>query len=633
MRRTTIFVSTLLVALVFSQALVLQAQDKEKTFYGNFMFGYRTVDTSGASDKYKEHINLDKGVRLFNFNLTYIATDDLKKLFDRFTLNVNNFGGDPFETFHLSLQKFGRYKFQYDRKKSEYFYNDLQTIGSVRYDAHSLDFSRISDSGLFNLTLSNNFSVYINFDHSAKSGTSAATFDINGIEFLMDKPLSEKFTETTVGLDLHVNRYSLVFEEKFQDYKNANSLFLPGYTDGGLAADYPSSLSAFRLNQPYDFKTNVTSFRFNARPFDGLLIRGTAQLSDQDTHLTYSEEAIGTDSLNRDFTTAAAGKGEFNRKIQLYDFDATYLIFNRMAIVGAVRYNTFKQNGSLTTDGDREAADFGFNTLGIEAGLQYEFTSKFVLTAGYRNEQRKLENLETVTYEEKTVKNGLFGNLKWDLKNLKMTLDYQHGNYNDPFTLISPTLFDRLRATARYQLKSFSVSASYLMTKTKNDIPGGVNFRIIYSEDGYGDLWKASNNQFNLRLGYNAAKITASVGYSYIDFKSETDRLIAFNPYWTGPAGTFLWSINYEGKSTLLDASFSYALDKGWTIGAFVNSYTNSGFWPIDRTTLKAYIEYTLASGYVTQISYRYVNFKEKDSGFNDYKASILEFSFGYRWE
>ena len=227
----------------------------------------------------------------------------------------------------------------------------------------------------------------------------------------------------------------------------------------------------------------------------------------------------------------------------------------------------------------------------------------------------------------------MFGNMKWDLKKLKMTLDYQHGNYDDPFTLISPTLFDRFRVTARYQLKRFNVSASYLMTRPRTRSPGGVNFRIIYAEDGYSDVWKSSNNQFNLRLGYNAAKINASAGYSYIDFKSDTDRRVGYDPYWSGSAGTFLWPIHYQGKSSLLDASFSYALDKGWKIGAYVNSYMNSGFWPIDRTMLKGYLEYTFPGGYITQIGYRYVNFKEKDSGFNDYKASILEFSFGYRWE
>jgi hypothetical protein len=651
MRKTTIPISGLLVALIFCHAIVLRAQDKETNFYGNFSFGYRTVDTSGAYDKYKEHINLEKGVRLFNFNLTYLASNDLKKLFDRVDLNVYNFGGDPFETFGLSIQKYGTYKFQYDRKKSEYFYGD-QIGPRGFFDLHSFDFNRVSDSGMFSLTLTKNLNVFLNFDRTTKTGSSVTTFDVNQLEVETDKPLSEKLTEVAFGVDLHVSRYSLIFEERIQDYKNSNSVFLPGYTDGGAGASNPASLDYYRVNQPYDFTSNFHIFRFNARPIDNLLVRGSAQLSKQDTNLTYSEEAGGTDYLDRSFAYAYTGQGKFKREIQLYDLDLTYLLFNKLAVVGAVRYNNFKQDGSLTISGAQESANFGFDTLGIEAGLQYEFASHFTLTAGYRHEERKLDNpgsgegengdtesaspdayFQTVTYAEKTVRNGLFGNLKWDFKNIKLTLDYQHGNYDDPFTLISPTMFDRFRATAKYQLKGFSVSASYLLSKTKNEIPGGVNFRIVYSEDGFSDLWEASNSQFNLRFGYNTAKFNAFVGYSYIDFKSDTDRQVAFNPYWTGPAGTFLWAIHYEGKSTLLDASVAYTLDQNWKIGAYVNSYQNSGFWPIDRTTLKAYIEYTFAGGYITQIGYRYFNFKEKDSGYNDYKANILEFSFGYRWQ
>jgi len=632
MRKTLPSLVVLLIVVVFCQSLAVYAQDKEKNFYGNFSFGYRAVDTSGAYDKYREHINLEKGVRLFNLNLSYLSGDELKKLFDRIDLNVYNFGGDPFETFRLSIQKFGMYKFQYDRKKSDYFYHDQ--IGSLGFaDLHSYNFTRLSDSGSFTAMLSKNFNLFLNFDRTTKTGSSITTFDLNRLEAETDKPLSEKLIEVAFGLDVHINRYSLVFEERIQDYKNSNSLFLPGAINGGDAATYPTTLDYFRLSQPYDFKSNCHTFRLSARPIDNLLIRGAAQLSKQDTNLTYSEEAAGIDYLDRSFSYAVGGQGRFTRKIQLYDFDLTYFLFNRIAVVGAVRSNDFKQDGSLTIGGEQEAADFAFNTLGIEAGLQYQLTSRFTLTVGYRNEQRKLTNLETATYADKTVRNGLFGNLKWDVKNVKLTMDYQHGNFDDPFTLISPTLFDRFRATAKYQIKGFSVSASYLLNKTKNEIPGGVEFRILLTPDSYSDLFTASNSQFNLRLGYNAARINASFGYSRIDFKSDSNRLVNFDPYWTGPGGTFPWAIHYEGKSSLWDASVAYDFERSWKIGGYFGSFKNTGFWPLDRTILKAYVEYTFPGGYATQVAYRYVNFKEKDSGSNDYKANILEFSFGYRWE
>ncbi|KKM20636.1 hypothetical protein LCGC14_1643510, partial [marine sediment metagenome] len=53
----------------------------------------------------------------------------------------------------------------------------------------------------------------------------------------------------------------------------------------------------------------------------------------------------------------------------------------------------------------------------------------------------------------------------------------------------------------------------------------------------------------------------------------------------------------------------------------------------ISRTMIKAHVDYTFDNGIIAQLGYRFVDFKEKSSGFNDYKANILEISFGYRWE
>jgi len=107
-----------LIIFVFSLAVSLRA-DEGKDLKGQFMFGYRSVSTSGALTKYKEDINLDDGMRLFNLSLHYTPSGALKKLVDRIDLRVFNFGGDPFETFSLSAQKYGKFKFQYDRKKSD----------------------------------------------------------------------------------------------------------------------------------------------------------------------------------------------------------------------------------------------------------------------------------------------------------------------------------------------------------------------------------------------------------------------------------------------------------------------------------------------------------------------------------
>lgn len=618
--RKKILLSITLLVFVFPLTLSLQAEENN-TFYGSFMFGYRFVDTTGTVNKYKEDINLDEGPRLFSFNLSYTPEGALKNLLDRIDLNVYNLGGDPFETFGLSIQKYGKYKFKYDRKKAVYFYQDMHEVdGGELYDFHSINFERTMDSGLLKILFSKNIDLYLNFDSFTKKGESITTFDINRIEFEFDKPIEEESREVAVGIDVHLERYSFVLEEKIQDYETTNSLFLPGLADGGAGARYPSTLNYFFLNQPYDLKTYTHTFKFNARPFDSLFIAGSAQLSNQDMDLTYSEDADGIDYLGSFFSYSYSGTGSFERKIQLYDLDVSYLLFNKLAIIGAVRYHDFEQDGSLTIDSVEESAVLNFDTLGFEGGVQYQFSPKIGLTLGYRHEARKLEGLETVTFEEKTKRNGFFENLKLDFsRSFKLTLDHQRGYYNDPFTLISPTGFDRFRLTAKLRVKKLNISSSYLLKRSESKIGD--------------DRWKSTQNRLNIRVGCQLEKVKIFAGYSLNDIEHKGDRTVAYPPSFSGPAGTFNWSILYEGKSNIFDALLSFNPKENWKIGVYANTYTNSGFWKISRTMLKAYVDYTFADGLTAQLGYRYVNYNDKSSGFSDYRANILEVSFGYRWE
>ena len=621
MRSKKIILPIIMTAFLFSLAFSLQAEDGSKKFTGNFLIGYRSVDTDGALSKYKEDINLTDGARLFNFNLHYSPGEKLQNLFDSLDLRVYNLGGDPFETFGLSIQKYGIYKFQYDRKKSTYFYEDLFEAGGHLYDMHTFDFDRVSDSGSLKVTLAKYADVYFNFDKYTKEGQSVTTFDINRIEFEFDKPIKEDSKSIAVGVDLHVKGYSFLAEAKFLEYYNSNSLFLPGYADGGTGARYPSSLSIFVLNQPYDFKTDTYTFKLNANPINNLLVSGSAQFSNMDMNLYFSEGAEGTNYLDRDFSYGFTGAGDFERKFNLIEGDLSYILFNKLAVVGAVRYHDFEQTGSMTIEGATKDADFSYDTLGIEGGLQYQFSSKFAVTAGYRYELRELENLETVEYETDTSRNGFFGNLKADLfKGFKLTMDYQHGTYENPYTLIGPTGFSRFRATAKYMNQGFNISTSYLMNKTESEV--------------FGDTaWESDKNQLNFRLGYSGEAFRVSAGYANIDVEHKGDRTIAYPPAWSGGPGTFTWDILYEGKSSLLDLGASLSIMEGLNAGIYFNSYKNTGFWAIQRTMFKGYLEYMFDSGILAQLAYRYVNFEEADSGLNDYKANILEISFGYRWK
>ncbi len=601
-----------------SSVLIAETQN----FKGSFKLGYRFLDTEGSLNRYKQHINLEQGAYLPEFSLQFTPTEALQNLFDRLDINIRNLGNEPFQSFDLSLQKFGKYQFSWARRKSTYFYSDDYEIGGGQlYDMHSFDFDRVSDSGSLKVWLGENIQVFADYNGYTKNGASITTLDLNRIEFEFDKPISENNQEITAGINAHWKGYSFTFEQKFQEYENDFGFFLPGYMDGGSGARYPADLLTFTQNQPYDFKTNTSTFRATAQPLNGLLIKGSAQLSDMDMSMTYDEAAAGTSYLNQPFAYSSFGDGDFQRKINLYDLDLTWMITNSIALVGAVRQHDFTQEGTLTIDGVFEKQDFGYDTLGVDAGLQIQLNQAFTLTGGYRFEERTLENLETFLYEDKTQRNGFFGNVALNLnRKLRITLDYESSDYDNPYTLISPATSNRIRGTARLNLNQVYASAVWLYNKTETD-------RTV------GEPWASTRAQLNLRAGYHGKDFKLFAGYGLVNVEHEVDRIWMTPPGYSGPVAAIAWDIMYEGKSTLWDASAAFNITDTGKLGAYVNLYNNSGFWEIKRTMLKAYFQYDLPYGMFAEVALRHVNFEEEMAKTNDYKTNILELNFGYRWQ
>jgi hypothetical protein len=231
------------------------------------------------------------------------------------------------------------------------------------------------------------------------------------------------------------------------------------------------------------------------------------------------------------------------------------------------------------------------------------------MTAGARYEKREVNHDGHV---EETKRTGLFGNLNAKpMKGMTFTADYQFGSYEDPYTDISPSDFHRARFTARCKMKKLNVSGSFVYQLTENNVDDG---------------WKTERSQVNVRAGYYDKKFKLSLGYGLIFSSHEGERNFVFY----GSPST--WDILFEGRANLYDAYVKFLLHKNWTLSGYANYYKNDGAWKVERLILKPYLQLQMDGGFVGQLGYRYVDFKENMRGLNNYTASIFEISFGYRW-
>ncbi len=612
-----------LVLLCGAAAPATAQDDGSATFSGLFRIGYRAVDVSGAETKYKEDFNYDDGPRLFDLSFTFLPEPSLRRLVDRIDLTATNLGGDPYETMHLGVRKYGAFDFRYDRFKDDYFYQDvilpveLEDIrASTGGDFHHFDFQRVRENAALKIDVGPRAVFDFGFNRYTRQGSSTTTLDLQRDEFELDKPLDESLNAYHAGVEYRFDKVTLGVEERVRDFTNVVEIFLPGASPGATTTN-ASQLDYFFLDQPYDYTSHEHVLRATARPTDRWILTGRASLTNLDLDVHASESSGGTNPQGQPFTEQLAGGGDISRDADQFDFDATFMVTDRLAVVGSAYQKSLDQDGRFTFGGEPGTGHWKIDTSGLSAAVQYVITTALTGTAGVRWESRDVDHRilepgadDEESTSETTDHTGLFGVLAWHpaASPLRVTAEIDSSSFDDPYTLASPS--DRLRyhVKADYKLTGgFSLNASYLGHTTKND---DADFDAHY-------------DQANLRLAYTAAGLDASVGYGYVDISRRVEHPIDFlslTPY------------EYEAQSDFFDGRLRWQATPEWGLGGSFTFYQNDGSFGLSRDDVQVYGEYTFPQRTSLRLGYRNVDYNEDAYSFDDYSADIVEASIGYRW-
>jgi hypothetical protein len=616
--------AALLLAAMVCGTTALAQEDPADWMSGRMLLGYRSVDIGGADRKYREDINLEDGPYLAHLRFDLSPPEELSDFADRITLDVNDFGGEPFETIGMRVHKFGAYDFTFERRESEYFYEDLiltpemaNPERSTGGDFHHFDFERVRDSAKLDVTLSDASKIWFGFDRYSKTGESTTTLDIERDEFELEKPVDESFYEYAVGYQYSWEKITIALEEKVRSYDNVVEIFLPGFSEGENTGADPTTVDFFFLNQPYDLDSNEHVARLVAKPTDRLRIRASASLQDLELDVEASERSQGTDFTGAPFTTDLTGAGDIERDVSLYDVDVFYLATERVGLTASLYTHELDQDGQMEFGASFNLGSWEIETTGVEAGAEFVLSSDVTLSAGLTSESREttydqVQDGTLVPETEETDQTGYYATASWTpSRAFTLTAIAQDNSYDDPFTLASPTDRSRIRLRGRYKLQSgLYVSGTYSQSETENANSG----------------WKADSDDIALRLGYSAPRVDLSFGYSVIDLEREIDQLV------TGGGRQDLFAIFYQADTDFIDGRVRFAATDRLTLGADARLLSNDGSFGLERTDYRAYAELDIAAAYVLHLGYRTVDYDEDVYDFDDYDANLTELAFGYRF-
>lgn len=595
-----------------------------ESFTGSFQLGVRGVDVEGRDEKYREDFNLQDGPRLFNLNFEFVPSRELRPALDRVEFGLGNLGGDPFETLRLSVEKYGRYHLEYDRRKSSYFYEDIilpPALGSAALanagDFHTFDFDRVRDTASLEVRLNKAAKLDLGFDRFTKRGHSSTTMDIERDEFEFDKPIDESMNEYHAGVEYVWKKATLVLEERVRDYENLVEIFLPGKSLGEDPED-ETVLDFFFLDQPYDFTSLQHTLRLVLQPSRKVILRASGSLQNTDLDVAAAERSQGIDYEGTNFTTDLDGEGRIDRDLELFDLDLTYLINDRVALLAGARRHALDQQGDLLLGAGINASTWDMETTSTDLGLQVSVSPTLTLSGGARLETRDvdfswLEPEEADRRVEKTENAGYFANLGWrPSRSFRLTGEFESSSVDDPFTLASPTRRQRYRVRGQYGAgEGFSVSGSVLH----------------HDFDNVNSGWEAHYDQFVLRLGYRSGALAASVGYSLVELHRDVDQVVE-----TANGSQMPFAIFYEAETDVLDGHLLWSFHPRWKLGTSLKMYDNQGSFAVRRDNVHVWLEVLLGRAYIAHFGYRVIEFDESRADFDDYEADIVEISLGYRW-
>ena len=521
------------------------APSTEQWITGSFDFGYRWVgDVRGSLPTYRSIVNLGAGPKLTGLDFT--ITDPKHRLFDRIDARANAWGGDPYNTAHIDVNKRGVYELRGDYRNIAYF-NALPSFANPLaprgFDERAFDMRRRSGYMDLELFPGKHILPYLVFERNSGYGHGVETWvqDSNN-SFAVPMLLRDSTNNYRGGVRLEYNRWHVTLEQGGTTYKDDDQASANGANFGDRTTPIlGGTLVLNTLTQTYGVRGSsvYTKVLATASPFSWLDLNGQFLYSEPKTDARYFDTATGNFALLSSLLLYSGqyniGASSSNAKHTLVSAGAEIRPFKRLKIIDSFSTNRYNETGAgalteqiLLTPGATFPALVSAlstqqavtnNRQQVEAIL--DVTKKITLRGGYRYEwgdatvrAGTLDQSGSLALGALKRNVGLAGATIRPWQKLSLNVDYEGASTDQNYFRTSLYNYQKVRARAKYQASaSLWFQANFGLLDNQNPT-AGIQYDFRSRDNSLAAFWTPGGGK---RISV-MAEYDRSTLYSHIDF-------------------------------------------------------------------------------------------------------------------
>jgi hypothetical protein len=405
--------------------------------------GYRWTDVEGEN-RYREVVNLEQGLRLFNLN-AWFKDPERKSAADDVRLQLNSIG-DPFPSGRLDIKKNKVYHLSASYREYEFFFNREELpspnlFGTPLTDNHDFNQKRRRGSLSLSLFPAEEIRFDLGYSFSRREGEArvprAFTFVPN-----LKQDLDERFNEYFVSASFPLRGWDFHIRQSYWTFENTNRI------------DQPPTLVEKRNE---DVGTYVSTVKTHSRLGDRW---------DFDAGYIYAHSKGDARMHTAPAVLVTPGEGSFVFDTHVLESGLSYLLRNDLLLHFDYRFHTFDQDGRTNTDlffVQENTVQTDYSLHAHTGTLQLEYIPKANLTmkAGYRAQHRNIsgENFNVNSHDggvepqdTEIFVQGLVASADWKpYKTLTLYGEYEGTVFDNPYTRISPEDQHVAKARVRYE--------------------------------------------------------------------------------------------------------------------------------------------------------------------------------------